>query len=175
MVDDLRYPIGTFAPILPGTAEIRAASIAEIAALPQKMRAAIDGLTDARLDTPYREGGWTPRQVVHHVADSHMHGFIRVKLALTEDNPAIKPYDEKQWAQLADTWLPVTVSLDLLEVLHRRWVEIYRAMSPGQFARTFVHPEHGTTMTLDQHVQNYAWHCRHHVAHITGLRRRQGW
>jgi hypothetical protein len=175
MADDLRYPIGPFTPTLPATSDIRGAAIAAIAALPHDMRAAVDGLTDAQLDTPYREGGWTARQVVHHVADSHMNGFIRVKLALTEQNPTIKPYDEKQWALLADTRLPVTVSLDLLDVLHRRWVEIYRAMSSDQFARTFVHPEHGATFTLDEHVQDYAWHGRHHVAHIAGLRRRQGW
>jgi hypothetical protein len=174
-MDDPRYPIGPFAPVLPGTAALRADAIADIAALPARIRSAVTGLTGAQLDTPYRDGGWTVRQVVHHVADSHMNGFMRVKLALTEDNPTIKPYDEKSWALLADMRLGVEVSLGLIDALHGRWVEVYRAMTPGQFERTFVHPEFGNTQTLDRHVQTYAWHGRHHVAHITELRRRLGW
>ena len=149
--------------------------MAEIAALPDRIRAAVAGLSDSQLDTPYRDGGWTVRQVVHHVADSHMNGFIRVKLALTEDNPTIKPYDENRWASLADMRLPVSVSLGLLDAIHARWVEIYRGMSSAEFGRTFFHPEHAQSMTLDQHVQDYAWHSRHHVAHITGLRERMAW
>jgi hypothetical protein len=139
------------------------------------MRAAVAGLTEVQLDTPYRDGGWTVRQVVHHVADSHMNGFIRVKLALTEQDPTIKPYDENSWARLADMRLPVDVSLGLLAAVHARWTAIYEAMTPDQFARTFVHPELGERLTLDRHVQLYGWHSRHHVAHITELRRRQGW
>lgn len=175
MADDPRYPIGPFSPVLPGTPQLRDAAVADIAALPASIRAAVAELTDSQLDTPYRDGGWTVRQVVHHVADSHMNGFIRVKLALTEDNPTIKPYDENRWALLADMRLPVSVSLGLLDALHARWVEMCRGMSSADFDRTFFHPEHAESMTLDRHLQNYAWHSRHHVAHITGLRARLGW
>jgi hypothetical protein len=175
MTDDPRYPIGHFAPVFPGTADVRTAAAADVAALPARMRAAVAGLTEAQLDTPYRDGGWTVRQVVHHVADSHMHGFIRVKLALTEENPTIKPYDQNSWAALADMRLPVDVSLGLLEALHARWAAIYDAMTIDQYARTFFHPELGEPLTLDRHVQLYGWHGGHHVAHITQLRRRQGW
>jgi hypothetical protein len=175
MIDDLRYPIGPFAPVLPGTPELRAAALADIAALPATIRGAVAGLDAAQLDTPYRDGGWTVRQVVHHVADSHMNGFIRVKLALTEDDPTIKPYDEAAWARLADARLPIDVSLSLLDALHRRWAEVYAGMTAAHYTRTFVHPELDQSQSLDRHVQNYAWHGRHHVAHITGLRRRLGW
>lgn len=175
MVDDPRYPIGPFAPAEPAMPALRDAAIADIAALPSQLRAAVSGLTDAQLDTPYREGGWTVRQVVHHVADSHINGFIRVKLALTEHNPTIKPYDEKLWAELADTRLPIDLSLSLIDALHARWAAVYSGMEPADFARTFFHPESGITFTLDRHARNYAWHGRHHVAHITELRRRRGW
>lgn len=172
---DLRYPVGRFTPVADGTPAVREAGIEEIAALPVRMRDAVSGLDERQLDTPYREGGWTVRQVVHHLADSHMNGFIRVKLALTEDTPTIKPYDENAWSGLADMRLPIDISLRLLDALHARWVAVYRAMSPRDFARTFFHPEHGEHLTLDRHVQSYAWHSRHHVAHITALRRRMGW
>jgi len=175
MIDDPRYPIGPFTPVMPATPELRSAAIAAIAALPDTLRDAVAGLDDVQLDTAYREGGWTVRQVVHHLADSHMNGFIRVKLALTEDSPTIKPYDEATWARLADARLPIDASLSLLDALHRRWTAIYAAMAPGDYARSFVHPEFGQSHSLDRHVQNYAWHGRHHVAHITGLRRRRGW
>jgi hypothetical protein len=175
MIDDPRYPIGPLTATLPGTPEIWRAAIADVVALPARLREAVAGLSDAQLDTPYRNGGWTVRQVVHHVADSHMNGFIRVKLALTEDHPTIKPYDEKAWAALADMRLPIDVSLNLLEALHRRWGVIYEALAPQQYSRTFVHPQFGEVQSLDWHVQNYAWHGRHHVAHITGLCRRLGW
>ncbi len=175
MIDDPRYPIGSFTPVLPATPALRHASVEAIAALPERLRAAVAGLADPQLDTPYRDGGWTVRQVVHHLADSHMNGFIRVKLALTEDQPTIKPYDETAWARLADARLPIDVSLNLIDALHRRWAAIYAAMTPADFDRPFVHPELGSPQTLDRHVQNYAWHGRHHVAHITALRRRAGW
>jgi hypothetical protein len=175
MSTDLRYPIGEFtAPAQTSDSE-RFDAIREIELLPARMRAAVAGLDDARADTPYRPGGWTVRQVVHHVADSHMNGFIRVKLALTEDRPIIKPYDEQRWAALADARLPVDVSLSLIDALHARWVAVYRAMTPEAFGRTFVHPELNGTFTLDHHLQLYAWHSRHHVAHITALRQREGW
>jgi hypothetical protein len=175
MIDDPRYPIGEFAPIEPATPDVRAAATADIAALPSVMRAAVAGLSDQQLDTPYRDGGWTVRQVVHHVADSHINGFVRVKLALTEHNPTIKPYEEKLWAELADARLPIEVSLRLIDAVHARWAAVYAGMTAGDFSRTFFHPEAGATFTLDRHVQNYSWHGRHHVAHITSLRRRRGW
>jgi DinB family protein len=172
---DLRYPIGPFTPIEPGTLEVRRAAIDDIAALPQRMREAVAGLSDRQLDTPYRPGGWRVRQLVHHVADSHMNGFIRLKLALTESMPTIKPYDEKTWADLADTSLPIDISLAILDNLHVRWDTVYRAMSPQDFQKTFYHPELQEDLTLDAHAQLYGWHSKHHVAHITMLRQREGW
>jgi hypothetical protein len=172
--EDLRYPVGRFTPS-PGAAEARRLAIEQIAALPVRMLDAVARLNEAQLDTPYRPGGWTVRQVVHHVADSHMNGFNRIKLALTEENPTIKPYDEKAFAELADTRLPIEVSLDLLTALHARWVALYEGLREEQFARTFIHPDYPEPQTLDRHVQMYAWHSRHHVAHITALRARQGW
>ena len=173
--EDLRYPIGRFKAVMPVTQELRDAAIDAIAGLPARMREAVAGLDDRQLDTPYRAGGWTVRQVVHHVADSHMNGFIRIKLALTEDTPTIKPYDENAWSTLPDMRLPIAISLDLLEALHARWVAVYRAIAVDQFGRSFMHPELGGEITLDHHLQNYAWHSHHHLAHITELRRREGW
>jgi hypothetical protein len=172
---DPRYPIGPFAPVLPAPPEVRRAAVADVAALPERIRAAVAGLTEAQIDTPYRDGGWTVRQVVHHVADSHMQAFIRLKLALTEDKPTIKPYDEKAWAELADARLPIELSLSLLDGLHRRWAAIYESLSPAEWARPFVHPELEGVQTLDRQVQTYGWHSRHHVGHITELRRRSQW
>ena len=171
---DLRFPVGPFSAVAE-TTDVIDGAIHDIESLPATLRAAVNGLTDQQLDTPYRPGGWTVRQLVHHVADSHSNGMTRTKLALTEDNPTIKPYDEAAWAELADTRLPIDLSLTILDGVHRRWVQVLRSLSPGQFARTFVHPEHGLTMTIGYQVQNYGWHSRHHVAHITALRQRQGW
>jgi DinB superfamily len=173
---DPRYPVGTFdRPTGPHTAEERRALIDQIAAVPARMREAVAGLSEAQLDTPYRDGGWTVRQVAHHVPDSHMNAYTRVKLALTEDEPAIKPYDEAAWAKLNDVRdTPIAVSLTLLEALHDRWVRILRAMTDAEFARTLLHPDHGV-ITLDWLIAMYAWHGRHHVAHITSLRERNGW
>jgi hypothetical protein len=171
---DLRYPIGradrrpTLAP-----AERRAA-IDALAAAPEGLRAAVRGLTDAQLDTPYRPGGWTVRQLVHHVADSHLNAYVRFKLGLTEPDPTIKPYDQDTWVALPDGALPVAVSLDLLEALHTRLVALLRATPDDAFARTIQHPENGP-MTLDQMLGVYAWHGRHHTAHITSLRERMKW
>jgi hypothetical protein len=173
--DELRYPIGRFMPVIPATSEVRAAAIRDLAELPARLRAAVNGLSDARLDTPYRPDGWTVRQVTHHLADSHMNGFIRVKLALTEDAPTIKPYDENAFAALPDMRLPVEHSLAVLDGLHARWVALYRTMTGEQYGRSFYHPELEETVTIEAHVQLYAWHSRHHVAHITELRRREGW
>lgn len=152
----------------------RAAFVENIAATPARLRAAVAGLTREQLGTPYRDGGWTVRQVVHHVPDSHLNSYIRFKLALTEDEPTIKTYRENLWAELADSALDIEVSLRLLESLHTRWVTLLRSMTPAQFARTLRHPEMGP-MNLDQLLALYNWHGQHHVAHITSLRQRMGW
>src|SRR5262245_55733128 len=172
---DLRYPIGPFKAVMPVTHELRGAAIDAIEGFPARLREAVADLSDAQLDTPYRPEGWTVRQVVHHVADSHMNGFIRVKLALTEDTPTITPYDENARSTLPDMELPIEVSLRLIEGIHTRWVTVVNAMAVDQFARAFVHPELGTEMTLDHHLQLYAWHSHHHLAQITELRRRERW
>lgn len=173
---DLRFPIGKFDAAAPITAESRAAAIAEIAALPQRLRAAVAGLSDAQLDTPYRPEGWTVRQLVHHVADSHLNAYIRPRLALTEDNPTIKPYKEQKWAELPDArTAPIEPSLRMLDAVHERWVMLLRATSEADFARTVFHPESSRTMSVDFLTAMYAWHCRHHVAHVTELRAREGW
>jgi hypothetical protein len=174
-VDELRYPIGKFAPSASPDADVRRGAIADIAALPARMREAVAGLSDAQLDTPYRPGGWTVRQVVHHVADSHLNAFLRLKLALTETAPAITAYNEKAFAELGDVRLPVAVSLELLASLHARWIAVYSRLDDAQFMRTFIHPEYPEPQTLDRQAQLYSWHSRHHVAHITALRQRAGW
>ena len=174
-IPDLRYPIGKFAYAGPMTKQPRVAAIDTIERVPARMREAVRGLSPHQLDTPYRPGGWTVRQVVHHVPDSHLNAFIRAKLALTEDEPTIKPYDEKRWAELADTRLTaIETSLTLLDAVHERWNHLLRAMSDSDFARTFRHPEHGVR-TVDWMVALYAWHGPHHVAHVTALRERNGW
>jgi hypothetical protein len=172
---DLRYPVGRFRrPESLDEAERRRA-IDAIAATPAKLRAAVEGLTDAQLDTPYRPGGWTVRQVVHHVPDSHMNAYVRFKLALTEDEPTIKPYDEARWAELADSReTPVETSLVLLERVHERWVILLRSMSDEDFTRRLHHPETGV-QRLDQVLALYEWHGAHHVAHVTSLCERMGW
>jgi uncharacterized damage-inducible protein DinB len=172
---DLRYPIGPFTPEPNPTPETRARHIEEIAALPAKMRAAVRGLNPQQLDTPYREGGWTVKQVAHHVPDSHMNAYIRFKLALTENVPTIKPYEEAAWARLKDSEVTsVEVSLNLLEALHIRWVNLLRAMKPEDFNRKLNHPESGV-QTLDRALSLYSWHGNHHVGHITSLRERMKW
>lgn len=171
---DLRYPIGPFE--LPERLDddARRAAIGEIAAAPGALRAAVAGLTDPQLDTPYRDGGWTVRQVVHHVPDSHLNAWMRMKLCLTEARPVIRPYEEARWARLADYGQPVGVSLDLLDALHRRWVPLMEALTEIEWDRHYVHPEDGDRR-LYQLLALYAWHGRHHTAHITGLRERMGW
>ncbi len=172
---DLRFPIGRFAPVPSLDAAGREAAIAAIAAAPAELRAAVAELDDARLDTPYRPGGWTVRQVVHHVPDSHMNSYVRFRLALTEDTPAVLAYDEAAWAELSDArTLPIAVSLDLLDALHERWVTLLRSFGEAEWRRAFRHPEHGL-ISLEKNLQLYAWHGRHHVRHITALRERMGW
>ena len=175
MIDDPRYPTGKFHFNPDVTPEIRRRSIAAIRDTPSALRAAVRGLTEAQVETPYREGGWTVRQVVHHVPESHMNAFVRFKLALTEDNPTIKPYDENAWVNLGDVArVPVETSVALLEALHERWVTLMEAMAPADFERPLMHPEVGA-ITLDRLLQLYAWHGPHHVAHVTALRAREGW
>jgi hypothetical protein len=172
---DLAYPVGHCEYPEVVSPETRRRHIDDIAAAPARFRDAVRGLDDSQLDTPYRPGGWTIRQVVHHVPDSHMNAYVRFRLALTEEQPTIKPYHQERWAELLDARTePVTVSLQLIDALHRRWVVLLNAMSDSDFARRFRHPEVGV-MRLDTYLASYGWHCRHHAAHITGLRDRMGW
>jgi uncharacterized damage-inducible protein DinB len=175
MSSDIRYPIG------PATLDDdldparRSELIEQIDRAPAALRAAVGGLDERQLDTPYRPGGWTVRQVVHHVADSHMNAYVRFKLALTEDQPLVKTYEEGRWAELDDArTAPVETSLTLLDTLHRRWVQFLRSMKASDFRRALNHPEHGS-ISLDQLLSLYGWHGRHHTAHITSLRAREGW
>ncbi len=172
---DLRYPIGKFKYEGELSDEQRGRAIRQIAEAPAKLRAAVQGLNDEQLNTPYRPEGWTVRQVVHHLPDSHLNAYTRFKLGLTEEEPMVKPYDEVRWANLADTRdTTVEVSLVLLDFLHRRWVILLASLRPQDFARRFRHAELGA-MTLDKNLALYAWHGRHHVAHITSLGERMGW
>jgi len=172
---DPRFPIGRYQPPAQINTALRAKAIDEIGATPAKFRTAVAGLNDAQLDTPYREGGWTVRQVIHHLPDSHMNAYVRWKLALTEGEPTIKPYDEARWAELADSkTTPIEISLSLLENLHDRWVRLLKSLKEADFARTFRHPEHGVR-TLDWMLFLYEWHGKHHAAHITELRKQKNW
>ena len=175
MPADLRYPIGPFKKPESLTPDRRRAAIEDIAAAPAKLRAAVAGLTPDQLGTPYRPGGWTVRQVAHHVPDSHLNAYVRMKLAVTEDEPTIKTYEEKRWAELADaTGADVEISLRLLESLHQRWVLFLRSLAPTDFSRRLNHPELGP-ISNDTLLALYAWHGKHHVAHVTSLRERNGW
>jgi hypothetical protein len=174
-MSDLRYPIGKFHFDGPPTEQQRKKFIDDISQAPANLRAALEGLSDQQLDTPYRPDGWTVRQVAHHVPDSHLNAYVRFKLALTEPEPTIKPYAEDLWAQLPDTQAtPVDVSLTLLESLHNRWVRLLRSLEPEDWKRSFRHPELGL-VSLEKNLALYAWHGRHHVAHVTSLRERNGW
>ena len=174
-LDDLRYPIGRFSPLGSSMPGIRATHIQTLRLLPERLQASVSGLSDSQLDTPYREGGWTLRQVVHHVADSHANAYVRFKLALTEDWPTIKPYDEAAWANLGDSRrLPIDVSLALITALHYRWAVLLESLSDEDFQKGYEHPEYGSS-TLVRALAMYDWHSRHHTAHITSLRARQGW
>lgn len=173
-MSDLSYPIGEFR--LPGTLtpEERRAAVDAIAAAPSRLHDAVAGLSDAQLDTPYRSGGWSVRQLVHHIADSHVNGYVRLKLALSEDVPTIRPYDQVEWARLPDSEAPIELSLDIIEAIHRRWVLLWKHVSGDQWSRPFHHPESGE-MRVDELAALYAWHGEHHTAHITALREREGW
>jgi len=194
-MNDPRYPIGRADLRSSYSKEERTELVESLARLPLEFRAALDGLDDAQLDTPYREGGWTLRQVAHHVPDSHMNAFVRMKLALTEDAPTIRPYMEDRWAELPDTRLPIDVSLRLLDALHERWAKLLSALAEEDWRRAFVHPDlraqHAAEaaaggsaslpsgewgrMPLDRALASYDWHGRHHTAHITALRNKMGW
>jgi DinB superfamily len=174
-MSDLRYPIGPLAAATPFTPAHRAAAIKTLAEAPARFRLAVAGLSDAQLDTPYRPAGWTVRQVVHHVVDSHINAYLRTKFALSDDNPTIRPYPEQIWAEMADArTAPVSMSLTLLDALHGRWVMLLQSLAPELYARTLLHPERGL-MSLDDLLAMYEWHSRHHAAHITELRGREGW
>jgi uncharacterized damage-inducible protein DinB len=174
-MNDLRYPLGKFAFSGPLNEEQRAQYISHIESAPLALRRAVRSLSPDQLETPYREGGWTVRQVVHHVPDSHLNAYIRFKLALTEDEPTIKPYAEDRWALLEDVQsTPIEVSLALLDNLHDRWSRLLRSLRPQDWQKKFRHPELGM-VSLERNLALYAWHGRHHVAHITGLRERMSW
>ena len=172
---DLRYPIGPFSfEGEPSEQQIKQ-FISDIEQAPLRLRSAVAWLSEQQLETPYRPDGWTVRQVVHHVPESHMNAYVRMKLALTEENPTIKPYDEARWAETPDVGAtPIGTSLTLLEALHQRWVTLLKALRPVDFARTFTHPESGV-WTIGKYVALHSWHGKHHVAHITTLRERMGW
>lgn len=173
-MNDLSYPIGKFAPV-EVTGEMREQFIKTIEELPKKLREAVAGMSEEQLETPYRPEGWTVRQVVHHVADSHANSLIRFKLALTEETPPIKPYMEDKWAELADSkHAPVDLSLNLIDGLHARWALVLKTMSAEDFDRNLFHPEHGE-VSLNYMLSLYDWHCRHHLAHITELKKRSNW
>ncbi|MCF8238798.1 MAG: putative metal-dependent hydrolase [Saprospiraceae bacterium] len=174
--EKLKYPIGRFRQPEPITPEIRSKAITDIATLPGRMRVAVSDLTDKQLDTPYRPDGWTVRQVVHHCADSHMNAMIRIKLALTEDQPTIKPYEEPRWAMLPDTSImPIEAALTLLDGLHARWAFLLQRLTAEDLARSFIHPDSGRAFSVDEAICQYAWHSDHHLSHITHLRQREGW
>ncbi len=171
---DLRYPIGKHtAPSVIAPADIEGA-IGTIASLPGSLRSATDGLTDAQIDTPYRPGGWTIRQLIHHIADSHGTALIRVHLALTEEWPTVKPYDEAAWAKLPDYAAPMGWSLNIIENVHARWAMLLKGLDAAQWQRGFLHPERGPS-SIEEATLLYQWHSLHHLAHITELRRREGW
>lgn len=174
--EQLRFPIGKFAKTLNPSKKFLNQCISIIEEFPTKIRLETENLTDTRLDTRYREGGWTIRQVVHHVADSHMNSLVRFKLTLTEDKPVVKPYFEDRWAELTDSkFMPVQPALQMIAGIHQRWVYILKSMSESDFRNSFIHPEHGSEVILSDVIQLYAWHGEHHLAHITNLKRSKQW
>jgi hypothetical protein len=174
-MNDPQYPTGKFVPkTSPLTDDERASLVDRIRAAPAELRAAVEGLSDSQLDTPYREGGWSPRQITHHVADSHLNAFVRFKLGVTESKPTIKPYDQAEWAKLADSTLPIASSLGIVDGLHLRWVHLLESFAPADFTRALIHPEFGE-IDLDYLLQMYAWHGRHHATQVSELRTRSGW
>jgi DinB superfamily len=171
---DLQYPIGRFDPKAQWTPSSRRAALEDIAGLPASLRRAVSGLDDAQLDTAYRPGGWSVRQVVHHLADSYIHGYIRLKAALTEENPTIKPYNQDAWAGLPDGQLPIAPSLAILDAVGERWMAVWHALGDREFARVYTHATLGP-LTVETHLHFFAWHSRHHMAHVTTLRECESW
>lgn len=175
-VNNIEFPIGKFNSPENITAELLQSWIGEIETFPKNLKMEVEKLSDMQLDTPYREGGWSIRQVVNHCADSHMNSLIRFKLALTEEKPTIKPYFEDRWAELEDSKnMPIEPALKLLDGLHERWIVLLRNLTNEQLERTFTHPESGKQFRLDENIGLYTWHCKHHLAHITNLKLRMGW
>ena len=174
-MEKLKYPIGHFKKPEKITEHIRSEWISRIATLPGRLETALANMTEAQLDTPYRPGGWTVRQLIHHIADSHMNSFIRFRLALTEEHPAIKPYDEKLWAKLPDAGMPIQYSLDILRGLHARWAFFLKNLEEAELSRTYFHPESKAIYTVDESMGIYAHHGDHHLAQITGLTKRMDW
>lgn len=174
-LDQLRYPLGQHAKPEMITVTLLKEYVSAIENFPEWLAEEVKGLSKEQFDTPYRPGGWSVRQLVHHCADSHMNAFIRFKLSLTEEAPLIKPYLEARWAELPDSRMPVAVSLQLLAGLHSRWAFLLKSLSTTKLEKTYVHPEHGTSFRLDEAMSLYAWHCRHHLAHIISLKERMGW
>ena len=172
--NDLRFPIGKYDSSVPVTTELRGKFIEAIKELPANLSNAVAGLSDEQLDTPYRPGGWTVRQTVHHIADSHLNSYCRFKLALTEDVPTIRPYHEDRWAELKDSEMPIDVSMKIIEGVHARWANFLDSMSDEDFERKLIHPDSGE-WTLEKFLGLYEWHGKHHTAHITNLRERSGW
>lgn len=174
-MEELRYPIGRYEESPSVSPRDIARWIDEIEALPANVRSTVSGLTDDQLDTPYRDGGWTVRQLIHHIADSHLNAYTRFKLGLTEDTPTIKPYQQDDWAKLPDSEMPIAVSLDMLESIHKRWVKVLKSMDGEQLNREIYHPEYDKIIVLKSFIGNYAWHGKHHLAHITNLKKRKDW
>ena len=175
MQTDPRYPIGKFDIKINVTKEMRSELIKTLETLPSQLRTEVENLSEQQLDKPYRDGGWTVRHVIHHIPDSHINSQVRFKLALTEDNPTIKTYEEHLWAELQDTFnTPIDVSLNLLESLHKRWAILLNSLTDEQFEKTFQHPEWGK-VSLSTSLAMYAWHSKHHLAHITELKNKMGW
>jgi len=174
-IEKLKFPIGEFSPLETYTNEQIHLYIDDIEKLPLQLKKEVEGFTDNQLDTPYRPGGWTIRQVVHHIPDSHMNAHIRFKLTLTEENVEIRPYYEDRWAELSDYKMSPDVSLNLLEGIHKRWVNVLRSMNPEDFSKKYTHPEYKKVFQLKEALHMYSWHCRHHLAHITELKKRMNW
>jgi DinB superfamily len=174
-LEKMKYPIGNFKMPESFSAELKAESIRTIVDFPKNIKKQVSELTEAQLDTPYRPEGWTIRQLVHHCADSHMNAFIRFKLALTEDKPTVKAYEEQLWAEQADYKLPVEVSLNLIEALHTRWATLLASLTDTDFEAKYIHPQSGKELNLNYMLALYNWHCKHHLAHITELKKRMGW
>ena len=175
-IEELKFPIGQFVKPEKIKTEISKAYITDIATFPERLKKEVEQLTDLQLDTPYRTDGWTIRQVINHCADSHMNSLTRFKLALTEDKPIIKPYYEERWAELAySKTMPIGPALNMLDGIHQRWTVLLNNLTNEQLERSFIHPERGKEFRLDENIGIYAWHCNHHLAHITTLKSRMGW